>query len=175
MDTFKNQQVDVSDLPKVEDLIFQPLERRYRTVLIIGRVIFSIISSSILFFAFKELPDSVPSEMKYAGIGLFVLYLIWSFIATIIGFKHKSYALRQKDIIYRSGWLWKYMTTAPFKRVQHVRIDQGLIERNFNLARLKIFTAGGNSSDLSIPGLDPVTADELKEFIVKKTLQDEEE
>lgn len=175
MDTFKNQQVDVSSLPKVEDLIFQPLERRYRTVLIIGRVIFSIISSSVLFFALKELPVYIPAEMKYTGITLFILYLIWSFITTIIGFKHKSYALRQKDIIYKSGWLWKYTTTAPFKRVQHVRIDQGLIERNFNLARLKIFTAGGNSSDLSIPGLDPVTADELKEFIVKKTLQDEEE
>jgi len=59
--------------------------------------------------------------------------------------------------------------------VQHLRIDQGPIERKFNLSRLKIFTAGGNSSDLSIPGLDPITSNKLKQFIVAKTGMDEEE
>ena len=85
------------------------------------------------------------------------------------------YALRERDIVYKSGWLWKQMTTAPFNRVQHVSIDQGPIERQFNLSKLKIFTAGGGASDLTIPGLDPTTANDLKEFIVKKTLASDEE
>ena len=83
--------------------------------------------------------------------------------------------MRSKDIVYRSGWLWRSTTTAPFNRVQHVMIDQGLIERQFQLSKLKIFTAGGSGSDLTIPGLNPETANTLKEFIVKKTTADEEE
>ena len=48
-------------------------------------------------------------------------------------------------------------------------IDQGPIERQFGLSKLKIFTAGGGASDMSIPGLDPETANALKEYIVSKT------
>ena len=175
MDTFTNVQIDVEQLPKVENLVFQPLEKRYRTVLILTRIITFVVASIIVFVAIQKVPEEMPLEFKYGVLGLIVFNFIWGLIKVIKGFKHKSYALRQKDIIYKSGWLWKRMTTAPFNRVQHVRIDQGVIERKFNLAKLKIFTAGGNSSDLSIPGLDPIVANELKEFIVKKTLQDEEE
>jgi len=178
MDTinkFENLQVEVNNLPKVENLVFQPLEERYRTVLILSKIFAFLVGSLIVIIVLRELNDKIPKELQYGIIAIVILNLIWGLINAIKGFKHKSYALRQKDIIYKSGWLWKQMTTAPFNRVQHVRIDQGVIERKFNLAKLKIFTAGGNSSDLSIPGLDPVTANELKEFIVKKTLQDEEE
>ena len=45
----------------------------------------------------------------------------------------------------------------------------------FNLAELKVFTAGGASSDLSISGLSPETAARIKDFIVIKTGIDEEE
>lgn len=104
-----------------------------------------------------------------------VVYFLWSLLATIKGFHYKSYALREKDIVYNTGWLWRRVTTVPFNRVQHVSIDQGPVERNFDLSKLKIFTAGGNASDMTIPGLRPETANYLKEFIVKKTLADEEE
>jgi len=40
---------------------------------------------------------------------------------------------------------------------------------------LNVYTAGGNGSDLTIPGLLPNTAQRLKTFIIKKTAIDEEE
>lgn len=174
MESF-NPQVDVSSLPQVEELIFQPLEKEYLTVSILSRIIFFVIAGvvlcSILFF---DLFD-IPSQLVKVGLVLFVIYSIWSFISTVKGFRHKSYALRSKDIVYKSGWLWQSTTTAPFNRVQHVMIDQGLIERQFELSKLKVFTAGGSSSDLTIPGLNPITAHTLKEFIVKKITANEEE
>lgn len=175
MQYFENQQIDLGSLPKIEDLIYQPLEKKYLIVLLIGRLIFFIVSAAILTVLYFTAPFYVPNAYLYAGLVLYILYIFWTFLTTYKGFKYKSYALREKDIIYRSGWLWRYVTTAPFNRVQHVRIDQGPIERRFDLAKLKIFTAGGTSSDLTIPGLTPERADDLKEFIVKKTQQDEEE
>ena len=174
MESF-NPQIDVSTLPKVEDLVFQPLEKEYLTVSLLARVISTIviglILAAVLFLEFFN----VPSLLVKIICALYVLYVVWSILSTIKGFKHKSYALRSKDIVYKSGWLWRSTTTAPFNRVQHVMIDQGLIERQYNLAKLKVFTAGGSSSDLTIPGLSPHTADTLKSFIVQKTTADEEE
>ena len=174
MDLFQNNQLDISELPKVADIDMVPLEPGYKTVLLIGRSIFTLLlgCSVIAFFFFPS--DEVPIYAKYGAIIFFILYTIWGFIKTIKGFHHKAYALREKDIVYSTGWLWKQTTTAPFNRVQHVSIDQGPIERQFELSKLKIFTAGGKASDMSIPGLAPETANQLKEYIVKKTEEEKQ-
>ena len=170
-----NPQIFDSDLPEVESLSFQKLEKDYLMVLLIAAAIRSTILITVLLLAYIMVPYDVPDGLfKFIGIWFF-LYLIWTFIKTIKGFYCKEYALREKDIVYKTGWLWKSMTTTPFNRVQHITIEHGLIERQFKLARLKVFTAGGSSSDLTIPGIRPETANKLKEFIVKKTQSDEEE
>lgn len=175
MDHFTNNSVDLLQLPKVTNLVFQPLEHRYKKVLIGTRLLTILVAAVFLYFAFDSFPQRFPQMLKYVPAALIAVYLCFNLFSTVYGFKYKCYALREKDIIYKSGWLWTYMTTAPFNRVQHIRIDQGPIERQINLAKLRIFTAGGSSSDLVIPGLDFETATELKEFIVKKTQEDEEE
>ncbi len=160
----------------VEVLDFQPLEKKYKKVLLIGKTISMVITlgllASVIYFS-----PAKPYALQYlwAITIFFILYYIWSFIVTIKAYEHKSYALREKDVVYKTGWLWREMTTVPFNRVQHVSIDQGPVERNFGLSKLKIFTAGGTASDMTIPGLRPETAEYLKEFIVKKTQADEEE
>ncbi len=170
-----NRQIHSEDLPQVEELVFLPLETKYRTVMLISRCTFLLVlAMGLTGFLISGL-FVVSTLLKYALIAALILFSIWSFFYISMAFRHKNYALREKDIVYRTGWLWRTMTTAPFCRVQHVSIDQGPIERQFGLARLRIFTAGGNTSDLTIPGLKPQRANELKEFIVKKTGIDEEE
>jgi membrane protein YdbS with pleckstrin-like domain len=80
-----------------------------------------------------------------------------------------GYALREKDISLKSGWFWKSMVTIPFNRVQHCDIRQGVIDRQFGLSKLTIYTAGGQSADLMIPGLRPEVAEKLKTYILKAT------
>jgi len=173
-DIFDNPQIAKEDLPQVQDLIYNPLESRYLTVLVIGRVISSVITLGLLLFLFLLYGDlGIPSGLRYAVAVFALLIIVWRFIAVIRGFKYKEYAVRKRDLIYREGWLSRHMTTTPFNRIQHVTVDQGIIERNFNLARLRIYTAGGRSSDITIPGLDPITADQLKEFIIRKIQQEE--
>ena len=85
------------------------------------------------------------------------------------GYKILGYALRERDILFRRGIFFRTLTTLPFNRVQHCEIAEGIIERSFELSTLHVYTAGGESSDLSIPGLPRVTAERLKEYIADKT------
>jgi len=172
---FTNEQIDIETIPKLTSVIFQSLEKKYFSVLIYRRLLMTLLLSILVIAHYVVRPFDIPYFIYPLSVGLLLLFTILGFTATIMGFKHKAYALREKDIIYQSGWLWKEMTTAPFNRVQHVRIDQGPIERQFNLSKLIIFTAGGNSSDVTIPGIHPDTANDIKEFIVNKTIEDEEE
>ena len=65
----------------------------------------------------------------------------------------KKYALRERDISYKSGLLIKKITTVPFSRIQHVEIDEKPISRLFGLASLSVYTAGDSSDDLVVKGL----------------------
>lgn len=80
--------------------------------------------------------------------------------------------MREKDIIYTKGLLWQTRTSIPFNRIQHAEVKQGPIERMFSLHSLKVFTAGGDSSDLVIPGLEEENASRIKEYIMGKTALD---
>ncbi|MDG1195895.1 MULTISPECIES: PH domain-containing protein [unclassified Polaribacter] len=80
----------------------------------------------------------------------------------------KKYALRERDISYKSGLLIKKITTVPFSRIQHVEIDEKPISRLFGLASLSVYTAGDSSDDLVVKGLKKEVAIQLKEFIITK-------
>ena len=81
--------------------------------------------------------------------------------------------MREHDMLYKSGLIFRKTIALPFNRIQHSEINQGPIERKFNLASLSIFTAGGNNSDLAIPGLLNEDAQEIKSFIIQKSAKHE--
>ena len=104
--------------------------------------------------------------------GIICLFLLILFISAL-GFRHKAYALREHDVLYKRGLIFRKTIALPFNRVQHSEINQGPIERNFNLAALEIFTAGGSQSDLTIPGLLNEDAQSIKAFIMEKASKHE--
>jgi len=168
MNPFNNPQIFTENLHTINDLAFEALEKSYRSVLYIGNTIFfaifGIIASSI-YFALK---DEVPYFIQVLAIVLFFSLLVFSFLSIHFGFKNKAFAVRQKDIVFQTGWLWKSKTVVPFKRIQHSEVSQGPIDRMFNLGKLRVFTAGGSGSDLSIPGLSFLKANQLKDFIISE-------
>jgi membrane protein YdbS with pleckstrin-like domain len=172
---FNNNQVDHDLLPNIEDLKYAGLQKDYKklSVLFVSIFNFLLIAAFSAFLIIR--PIEFPDHILFLAAVLIAIRIIWSYLSVVMGFKYKSYALRDKDIIYRSGWLWRQSIIIPFNRVQHIQVDQGPLERKFKLAKLKIFTAGGNSSDISIPGLRPEKAEKIKQFIVSKTALDEEE
>ncbi len=51
------------------------------------------------------------------------------------------------------GYVFYSDTIVPFGRIQHIDVDQGPIQRSFNLATLTVHTAGNHNSTVSLPGL----------------------
>jgi membrane protein YdbS with pleckstrin-like domain len=84
-------------------------------------------------------------------------------------YKVEGYILRAKDIYFQQGFFWTKKMIIPFNRIQHASVHQGPLERYFNIGKLRIFTAGGQSSDLTIPGLSMEDAIRLKQLIGDKT------
>jgi hypothetical protein len=166
---FTNVQIDLQGLPEAEQMEMIPLEPAYKTVRYIsaGLVAFVLIFGSWLMALFQ--PDLSP--YGYIAAGLVTLIAGWLVVYNGLAYYYMGYAIREKDITYKSGWLWKSMTTVPFNRVQHCDLRQGILDRRFGLSKLTIYTAGGQSTDLMIPGLLPDTAEKLKTFILRSTEQ----
>ena len=172
---FTNEQVLDFDIPVLATLEYSPLEKNLLKADIVWTIIFYTIGFAIvLVLKYAANVEFFVDYAHYVGLVLGAL-LIMSLLFVRAEFKKKSYALRQKDIIYEKGLFWRSSTVIPFNRVQHCEVSQGPIDRFYNLSELKIFTAGGASSDLTIGGLLPETANRIKDFIVTKTVLDEEE
>jgi len=171
---FTNEQVILDHIPTTATLEYSKLQPAYRNVSLITTTIIFLILAGVEFGLTYTGNEFFDGYSNYIFLGLFFLY---SVIMTLVflGFNKKSYALRERDLVYNEGLIWQSSVVIPFNRVQHCEISQGPVERMFDLSELKIFTAGGASSDMSIPGLEPVTAERLKEYIVLKTGLDEEE
>ncbi len=166
---FNNNQIDLSTLPDTDQMEMISLEPAYKKVRLVTSTIIAFIMISVSwivvwfqapYIGFIEIPAAVLTFLA-----------IWIVVYNAISFHCMSYAMREKDISYKSGWLWKSMTTVPFNRVQHCDIRQGLIDRQFGLSKLTIYTAGGNSADVMIPGLLPDTAEKIKAYILNSTEQ----
>lgn len=96
--------------------------------------------------------------------GLFLL----SLRAAYRRYAAEGYALREHDILHKHGVWWCTVTAIPYCRMQHCEISRGPVESTFGLATLKVFTAGGSSSDIGIEGLPVEEAQRVKEYITQK-------
>lgn len=169
---FQNAGIDTSLLPKAEELVLEPIDPNYRKVLwrewLAGWFLFGIAIAIVLLFM-EPIHDPIWIAAISAG---FVLLALSNWIVIIRSFHYKAYALREHDIVYRSGYLVRSTRICPFNRIQHCSVDIGFIERKFGLASLSLFTAGGNQADMKIPGLKEEDAAAMREFITRKIGED---
>ena len=171
---FLNEQIDVKGLPDITVIKTEKLADNYLKVIYITRGLTSFIIISGIVVAAILLKD-IPATLRFSVAGLLVILFVWFFSLSSKVFKARSYAIRQRDILYTRELLFKSTTIVPFNRIQHAEIVSGPIDRFYNLSSLKIFTAGGSQSDLSLPGLLSNDAARIKSFIISKTAHDEEE
>lgn len=169
MQNFTNNPINLDELPQYEAVSFLPIHKQYWNVIVINLLIFAVtlfIATAITFVSVYQ------SGEVGVGFYVFILVFVFGFIGFLfwinrIAFKKKGYALREKDLLYRSGILATTTTIIPFNRIQHIAVHEGMLSRMYGLASLEIYTAGGNSSDLSISGLDKEKAYAIKELLMK--------
>ena len=71
-------------------------------------------------------------------------------------------------MLFRYGIIATNTLVIPYNRVQHVALHEGLVSRFFGLAKIQIFTAGGSSSDIEIPGIAKEQAESIKQLLMGK-------
>jgi len=168
MQKFINETIEINELPKFEDVTLKPLQSKYFKVIAINRSFFSLILL-IAFFLLSYFKEDLFSNRVWLISGIILpLFIVISFIFAKLSFTKKGYAFRTHDAIYKEGLISETTTIIPFNRVQHVALHQGFIARKLGLASIELFTAGGSSSDLEIPGLVLEEAQQIKNMISQK-------
>lgn len=161
---FSNFEVDVTSLPKYEEVELHPISKKYLVKLQVGTTISFLFFAVGIFFGFSFLPAEFHKYLIWGTVFLFLLFG-WSFFNNVMYVKRSGYALREQDIIFKRGFLFERITAVPFNRIQHVSVERSFLDKLLNISTIKVFTAGGSGSDVSIPGVKPQTATSVKEEI----------
>lgn len=166
MQDFTNETLDIDVLPKYEQVTLNVLSRKYWKVVLLNTVIFLLILAAgialLLFFA-EELRPYI-----YIFIGTYLLFGILLILLYQARIKRTGYAIREKDLIYKSGIISISTSIIPFTRIQHITLNEGIFSRMFQLGSLHVFTAGGASGSITIPGLDIGLARTVKEELTRQ-------
>ena len=163
---FVNPEVALESLPSAENLDWKKLSPRYARRIQV-QSLFTVLVCAVAATAVNLLPDIVVMQTLPLWI-VTVIVAIVLMVRPIIAVPRKGYTVRDKDIVFRSGVVWRSVTAIPFNRIQHVETSSDPIDRKFEFATLQIFTAGGSGGDLKINGLEKDTAEQLRIFILEK-------
>ena len=168
MEKFSNETIDLQNLPRFEEVQLKPLHKKYFQVMLVNFfILFGLIFIGyILVFILN--PFEWTNTFINGILPVIILVCIASFFYIKLSFNKKGFAFRTHDAIYKSGLISESTTVVPFNRVQHVALHQGFIARNLGLASIELFTAGGSSSDLEIPGLLLEEAQQIKSMVSQK-------
>ncbi len=173
MENFTNSVLIPEDLPEIKSEAFHLLDKKYLNIIFIRILFFALILFGGL-TAFLFIPEVMPPVFVIVILlSVMVILLAYSSLISLLGFPRKGYLVREKDISYKKGLITYKQTTVPFNRIQHVEVNQGVLEKLFQLSSVKIYTAGGASSDLSIPGLPVDEAQKLKSFLSERISEHE--
>ncbi len=166
MENFTNQTIDTTQLPKFEEVQFSSLHPSYWKVsLIFIGILFLILGIGIGYGVFFE-PKIAIYKLELSI--LLITFIILVIVFSRIRFLKKGFAFRNHDVLYRSGIIATNTIVIPYNRIQHVALHEGMISRFFGLAKIEIFTAGGDSSDIEIPGILKEQAENIKQLLMGK-------
>ena len=163
---FENLEVTLQDLPRVDAVDWQPLDPNLKKLQqLLGLLVLLGAAAPLAFITFATEIPTLPAIIIWTNwLLVLVAVLIWPGIALP---KH-GYVIRDRDILFKKGVIWRSVTAVPFNRIQHVETSSTPFDRKFGIATLQLFTAGGTSGDLKIDGLAADTAEQLRIFVLKK-------
>lgn len=170
--SFENLQLQFHQIPAIQQITLQPIQSNYKKVMIYTWIIiYSILFATLIVLCFlvddfiKNLP------LVYGSFGAFFAIVLFTFFYINIEFKNRSFAIRQHDILYKSGWIFQKIQALPYAKIQHCTLSQNVIAKKFNLANITFYTAAGHGGDVTIHGLIFEEADQLKDFITQQNKQ----
>ncbi|WP_309602839.1 PH domain-containing protein [Sphingomonas sp.] len=142
----------------------QPVEPSYRNGLRLAAAAFWVPAS----LGALVVDRLILHEFPFAGLlpalaGLLALGAI--VIAPNRIYRRLGYSVDGDFLRVVRGWLFHSDTIVPFVRVQHIDVNRGPLDKVFGTASLVVHTAGTHNSIVTLPGLSPDRAAELRELI----------
>lgn len=141
----------------------QPLDPRYRSVIRIMTALVLLpvtIAATVVEFAL------VAKDVGEHGMIIAPVLALAAFILVFLPqrrWKRWGFSDTQEQLRVARGWMFRTDTIVPFKRIQHIDLGEGPIERMFGLARLTVHTAGTHNSIVTLPGLARNQAEAMRE------------
>ena len=166
MQEFTNETFDLDSLPKYQEIELTAPNPKYWNVIVINLSIILLFVGVGLAAIYYFVDDDKPKSIYF--IAGYIVFCALLFIIHRFSFKKRGYALREKDIVYKSGIIAETTTIVPLNRIQHIALDQGITSRSYGLATLQIFTAGGQTGHLHIAGIEIEKAKSIKEMLLRK-------
>ena len=172
---FQNPQIFDLEIPDFSDLKLASVSPKYLKVILLNLSLFSIFLVGSVAVAFYFFYYNLTSLQIWAIFVSILLFIIFLFLNTIIGFKLRKYAIREKDLVYQDGWFKRTLIIVPFKRIQHIKVEQGWFSKILNLKSVTIYTAGINGGDISVNGLPEDIAEGINNLIRKSISEEKTE
>ena len=142
----------------------QPVEPGYRHVLRLGAAIFWV----PIFIASVVVDRLVLVELPIASVAPVLVGLI-AFSGIVVApdriYRRLGYSIGSGLLRVVRGWLFHTDTIVPFVRVQHIDVKRGPLDKLFGTASLVVHTAGTHNSIVTLPGLSPDRAAEIRDII----------
>ena len=141
-----------------------PVEPAYRHVLRLGAAMFwlPVLVGSLV------LDRLVLHELPIAGL-VPVLVGLTAFSAILVApervYRRLGYSIDGELLRVVRGWLFHTDTIVPFVRVQHIDVKRGPLDKVFGTATLVVHTAGTHNSIVTVNGLAPDRAAEIRDVI----------
>jgi hypothetical protein len=170
---FENNNIDSLNkvnLPQLAALSLLPLAAQYATLNLLINSVVSLFIMAIGGVLYVQPWVNLPPDMlQFIPVALLFVAAVSIILIPLnyIGDKHKLYALRELDLHFSSGLIFKKLVSQPISRIQHVELKRGPLERYNNLATLQVFSAGGAQHTFEIRGLDLETAQQIHQFVLQ--------
>ena len=167
---FSNRPIDPSAIPDFRTVELEPVANSYLPYAVLTQVVFWLLLL-VAVVAVRFVPY-MPFQPPWWVAIVPVFAGIWFGAVAWFDARRRGWALREHDLIYRYGIIWRKVVIVPFARIQHVETSSGPVERWFDLMRVKCFTAGGMTADLSVVGLDVVNARKVRQHLLEQIRAD---
>ena len=159
--------------PEITDAGLQPVEPGYANVLRAGAALFWV----PVFIGSLVLDRLVLREFPVAGLAPVLIGLI-AFSAIVVApdrmYRRLKYSIDDGLLRAVRGWLFHTDIIVPFVRVQHIDVKRGPLDKMFGTATLAVHTAGTHNSIVTLPGLSPARADEVR-ALIRGSIRDDSE
>jgi putative membrane protein len=125
---------------------------------------------ALVFYALLSLPFVL--MLKWWTLALTLALWAWAVVDVRLHIRHLGWALVDRAVLFRRGWLLREVTVARFSKIQVVTLSESPFDRRHRMASVNVDTAGAEDGQpAGVPYLARATAESLHGRLAKQAAQ----